>query len=477
MRVLVAEDEPRVAEAVARGLRREGAAVDVALDGRSALAKARAFDYDVVVLDRDLPDTHGDEVCRAVNRDLPDTRILMLTAYGEVDDLVAGLALGADDYVAKPFAFDELVARVRALARRAHTTRPAVLERGGVRLDPARREVARGGKAVELTPKEFAVLEALLEADGDVVSARRLLDRVWDENIDAAEQHGPDDRHDAAPEARRAGGDRNRARRRLPHLMLPRPTIRLRLTALYAVVVFIAGGLLLAVSYALLDGHLHNTLSDADRRLRPGPAQGAVPARAARGHRPGGAARLGDRRARARSAAHHRDRRPLGLGRVARAARGPAWPGRRAARARGHVRRDARAARLRVREPEALRRGRLARAADTAHGAAHRGRGRARGSGRDRRGATHHRRGRARRGEALRGPAREPARSRPQRGARARRARAGRRRRDRAARRLTPAVGGPRARRPDHARGRAAPSSAATPGCSSSSSSTSSRTR
>jgi two-component system response regulator VanR len=184
MRVLVAEDEPRVAEAVARGLRREGAAVDVALDGRSALAKARAFDYDVVVLDRNLPETHGDDVCRAVNRELPDTRILMLTAYGEVDDLVAGLALGADDYVSKPFAFDELVARVRALARRAHTTRPAVLERSGVRLDPGRREVARDGKAVELAPKEFAVLEALLEADGDVVSARRLLDRVWDENID-----------------------------------------------------------------------------------------------------------------------------------------------------------------------------------------------------------------------------------------------------------------------------------------------------
>jgi DNA-binding response OmpR family regulator len=184
MRVLVAEDEQRVAEAVARGLRREGVAVDVAFDGRSALAKARAFDYDVVVLDRDLPETHGDDVCRAVNRELPETRILMLTAYGEVDDLVAGLALGADDYVAKPFAFDELVARVRALGRRAHATRPAVLERSGVRLDPARREVSRDGKAVELAPKEFAVLEALLEADGDVVSARRLLDRVWDENID-----------------------------------------------------------------------------------------------------------------------------------------------------------------------------------------------------------------------------------------------------------------------------------------------------
>jgi two-component system, OmpR family, response regulator VanR len=185
MRVLVAEDERRVAEAIARGLRREGAAVDVAFDGVLALAKARAFDYDVVVLDRDLPETHGDEVCRAINSERPDTRVLMLTAYGEVGDLVDGLALGADDYMAKPFAFAELVARVRALARRAQTSRPAVLERDGLRLDPARHEVTRGGRSVELTPKEFAVLEALLEAGGDVVSARRLLDRVWDENTDA----------------------------------------------------------------------------------------------------------------------------------------------------------------------------------------------------------------------------------------------------------------------------------------------------
>jgi two-component system, OmpR family, response regulator VanR len=184
MRVLVAEDEQRVAEAVARGLRREGSAVDVALDGTSALAKARAFDYDVLVLDRDLPETHGDVVCRAVNAERPETRVLMLTAYGEVDDLVEGLAMGADDYLAKPFAFGELVARVRALARRAQTGRPAVLERKGVRLDPARHEVTRDGRPLELAPKEFAVLEALLEADGDVVSSRRLLDRVWDENID-----------------------------------------------------------------------------------------------------------------------------------------------------------------------------------------------------------------------------------------------------------------------------------------------------
>ncbi len=184
MRILVAEDEQRVADAIARGLRREGAAVDVAFDGAVALAKARAYDYDVVVLDRDLPGRHGDEVCRALNSEAPETRVLMLTAYGEVDDLVDGLALGADDYMAKPFAFAELVARVRALARRAQTSRPAVLERRGIVLDPARHEVTRDGVPVELAPKEFAVLEALLQAEGDIVSARRLLDRVWDENID-----------------------------------------------------------------------------------------------------------------------------------------------------------------------------------------------------------------------------------------------------------------------------------------------------
>ena len=185
MRVLIAEDEPRVGDAVARGLRREGMAVDLARDGETALRKALAAPYDVVVLDRDLPALHGDDVCRTLSAERPETKVLMLTAAGGVDDLVGGLAIGADDYLPKPFAFAELVARVRALARRAQTTRAAVLERGGLRLDPARHEVAREGVPVELTPKEFAVLETLLEADGAVVSARRLLDRVWDENIDA----------------------------------------------------------------------------------------------------------------------------------------------------------------------------------------------------------------------------------------------------------------------------------------------------
>jgi two-component system, OmpR family, response regulator VanR len=184
MRVLVAEDERRVADAVARGLRREGVAVDVAPDGASALFKARVVDYDVVVLDRDLPEVHGDDVCRALASEQPDTKVLMLTASGTLDDLVDGLALGADDYLPKPFAFAELVARVHALARRNGQARPPVLIAGDVELDPARREVRRDGRDVELTPKEFGVLEALMAAEGTPLSAEDLLERVWDEHAD-----------------------------------------------------------------------------------------------------------------------------------------------------------------------------------------------------------------------------------------------------------------------------------------------------
>jgi two-component system, OmpR family, response regulator VanR len=184
VRVLVAEDERRVAEAVARGLRREGMAVDVAFDGASALDKARLYPYDVVVLDRDLPELHGDEVCRSLRADDTDSRVLMLTAAAGVDDLVDGLSLGADDYLAKPFAFAELLARLRALARRSRPALPATLRSGELELDPARHTVSRDGRAVELTPKEFAVLEALMEADGAVVSNDALVERVWDENAD-----------------------------------------------------------------------------------------------------------------------------------------------------------------------------------------------------------------------------------------------------------------------------------------------------
>ncbi len=184
MRVLVCEDEPRVADAIARGLRRHGAAVDIAGDGAAALYSARVHPYDVIVLDRDLPALHGDDVCRALNVERPDTKVLMLTAARDVGDIVEGLGLGADDYLSKPFRFEELVARIHALARRAGPARPPVLQRRGVALDPARRIATRADRDLGLSPKEFGVLEALLAADGDVLSAETLLERVWDANID-----------------------------------------------------------------------------------------------------------------------------------------------------------------------------------------------------------------------------------------------------------------------------------------------------
>jgi two-component system, OmpR family, response regulator VanR len=184
MRVLVAEDEPRIAGAVARGLRREGMAVDIAGDGASALYKARFAPYDVVVLDRDLPVLHGDDVCRALTSEQPETKVLMLTAARSTDDLVAGLSLGADDYLPKPFRFAELVARLRALARRSGAARPPVLEAGDVVLDPARRAATRAGRLLDLTPKEFAVLEVLLAAQGAVVAPEELVEKAWDEQLD-----------------------------------------------------------------------------------------------------------------------------------------------------------------------------------------------------------------------------------------------------------------------------------------------------
>jgi DNA-binding response OmpR family regulator len=184
VRVLVAEDEELLADAIAEGLRRETLAVDVVYDGDAALERLGVNDYDVLVLDRDLPLVPGDEVCRAVVASGGDTRILMLTAAAEVPDRVAGLALGADDYLPKPFAFVELVARVRALGRRARPATPPRLERAGIALDPARREVFRDGLFVPLSRKEFAVLEELLRAEGAVVSTEQLLERAWDENID-----------------------------------------------------------------------------------------------------------------------------------------------------------------------------------------------------------------------------------------------------------------------------------------------------
>jgi two-component system response regulator VanR len=182
--VLIAEDEPSIADALARGLKREGMAVDVASDGERALMNARVYAYDVVVLDRDLPEVHGDDVCRTLNAEQPDTKILMLTAARTTDDVVTGLALGADDYLGKPFRFAELIARVHALARRAGPARAPVLRRGDIELDPARRAATRSGRNLELSLKEFGVLEALLVADGAVVSPEDLLERVWDANVD-----------------------------------------------------------------------------------------------------------------------------------------------------------------------------------------------------------------------------------------------------------------------------------------------------
>ena len=184
MRILVAEDEPRIAAAVARGLRREGMAVDVAPDGASALFKAQVNPYDVVVLDRDLPELHGDDVCRELTASQPATKVLMLTAAHTTDSLVAGLALGADDYLTKPFRFAELVARLRALARRRGEPLPPVLRAGDLELDPGRRTATRAGLPLDLAPKEFAVLEALMVARGQVVSPEALVEQVWDEQLD-----------------------------------------------------------------------------------------------------------------------------------------------------------------------------------------------------------------------------------------------------------------------------------------------------
>ena len=184
MRVLVVEDHEILARAVGTGLHREGMAVDVVLDGDDALARLAVTRYDVVVLDRDVPGTHGDEICRRLASGRAQTRILMLTAASTVAARVHGLGLGADDYLVKPFDFAELVARLRALGRRSVTPLPPVLECGDLSLDPGRRVAFRAGRRLELSPKEFAVLECLLAAAGQVVSAEELLERVWDEAAD-----------------------------------------------------------------------------------------------------------------------------------------------------------------------------------------------------------------------------------------------------------------------------------------------------
>ncbi|HEX3511976.1 MAG TPA: response regulator transcription factor [Solirubrobacteraceae bacterium] len=184
MRVLVIEDDGEMAEAVAFGLRQTGVAVDVALDGRTGLARARLNDYDVIVLDRDLPGMHGDELCAELAEGECRSRVLMLTAAGLVEDVVDGLALGADDYLAKPFDFAVLVARIGALARRAQPAVPPLLRHADLVLDSAQHRVSRAGREIELAPKEFGVLELLLASNGRCVSAEELLARVWDEAAD-----------------------------------------------------------------------------------------------------------------------------------------------------------------------------------------------------------------------------------------------------------------------------------------------------
>jgi DNA-binding response OmpR family regulator len=184
MRVLVVEDHEELAETVALGLRREGMAVDVAFDGASALQRAAVYGYDVIVLDRDLPEVHGDLVCEKLVAEGGRARVLMLTASAGIEDRVSGLSLGADDYLPKPFAFAELVARIRALVRRSQPALPPVLSSGDVRLDPAQRVAHRDGRRLDLSSKELAVLELLLAARGAVVSSEQLLERAWDEAAD-----------------------------------------------------------------------------------------------------------------------------------------------------------------------------------------------------------------------------------------------------------------------------------------------------
>jgi DNA-binding response OmpR family regulator len=183
MRVLVVEDHPRLAATIGAVLRREGMAVDVVFDGREALERTALTVYDVVVLDRDLPAIHGDDVCRSLAAD-GQAAILMLTAAGRVEDRVDGLGMGADDYIPKPFHLAELVARVRALARRSRRAIPPKLVNGDLELDPAHRSVTRAGRHLDLRPKEFAVLEILLGAQGAVVSTEELLERAWDDAVD-----------------------------------------------------------------------------------------------------------------------------------------------------------------------------------------------------------------------------------------------------------------------------------------------------
>ncbi|SOD74446.1 DNA-binding response OmpR family regulator [Jatrophihabitans sp. GAS493] len=184
MRVLVADDERLLADTVAEGLRRLSMAVDVCYDGDAGFERISVHRYDVVVLDRDMPGRSGDELCRWLSDTRNDARVLLLTAAAGIRDRVDGLGLGADDYLTKPFAFAELAARVQALGRRSRAATQPVLEQDGLVLDIPRHSALRDGRVLDLTPKEFAVLEVLLRAEGRVVTAEELLEQAWDENAD-----------------------------------------------------------------------------------------------------------------------------------------------------------------------------------------------------------------------------------------------------------------------------------------------------
>lgn len=183
-KILVVEDETLLADAVGKALRREDMVVDVRYDGCSALERLQLQPIDVIVLDRDIPEVHGDEVCATVRDLYPNTRVLMLTASATLEDRLEGFEVGADDYLTKPFELPELLARVKALLRRGAPEPTSVLTCGDVILDKGTRQVRRGGQSIALSPKEFAVLATLMHAQGDVISAEQLLEEAWDANAD-----------------------------------------------------------------------------------------------------------------------------------------------------------------------------------------------------------------------------------------------------------------------------------------------------
>ncbi len=283
MRVLIVEDHRELAATIAVGLRREGMAVDIAFDGEDALRHAAGDSYDVILLDRDLPKIHGDDVCRALVARGSRSRVLMLTAADTIEDRVDGLGLGADDYLPKPFAFAELVARVRALSRRHPVAHSPVLARGDLRLDTVQRVASRGGRRLSLSPKELTVLELLLAADGAPVSARHLVARGWDEYID------PDGSvvkvtisrlrrklgdpplietvpHTRLPDRSMRTALSTRLTSRWLRARLPARTIRLRLTLVYGGLFLCSGAALLAVNYVTRPPRVHRQVL---HQLRP----------------------------------------------------------------------------------------------------------------------------------------------------------------------------------------------------------------